>query len=156
MVTVATGMEYKDKIFNLTSENKHLIGFAEKVNDFFDKQTLPIIEECVSNITQKIIELGNESPITHFISESHEDLNLFEQISLVAMDGDLPLYPEVMMVISNFCEDEIKLLNEHDRFIISHRYRDFDEDDYNPVQEVEDAFVEYASNYTNDKLSEYR
>lgn len=152
MTTVTTDMDHKDKIFNLTSENKHLIDFAEKVNKFFDKQTPPIIEKCVSNISQKIIDLGNESPMTHFVSESYEDLNLFEQISFVAMDGDLPLYPEVMMMISNFCEDEIKLLNEHDRFIISHRYRDFDEDNYDIAQEIEDAFVEYASNYTNDKL----
>lgn len=151
-----TTINQETTIYNLTSENKHLINFAEKVNDFFDKQTLPIIKKCVSNITQKIIDLGNESPMTHFVSESYEDLNLFEQISLVAMDGDLPLYSEVMMMIRNFCEDEIKLLNEHDRFIMSYRYRDFDEDDYNPVQEVKDAFVEYASNYTNDKLSEYR
>lgn len=156
MTTATTNMEYSDTIFNLSSENKHLIDFADKVNDFFDKQTPAIIERCVSNITKKITELGNDSPITHFVSESYEDLNLFEQISLVAMVGDLPLFPEVMMMISNFCEDEIKLLNEHDRFIISHRYRDFDEDSYSAVQELENAFVEYASNYTNEKLSEYR
>lgn len=154
MTEITTNIDLETKVFNLTSENKELLAFAEQTNKFFERQTLTILEKCVTSIVAKIVELGNKSDSTSFLS--HEDLNLFEQISLVALEGDLPIYPEVMLMITNFCEAEIKLLNEHDRFIISHRYRDFDEDQYSPVQGLEDTFVEYTTNYTNEKLSEYR
>lgn len=154
MIEVTTDIDLETKVFNLTSENKELQDFAEQTNKFFEKQTPAILAKCVISIVAKIVELGNESNSTRFLP--HEDINLFEQISLVALEDDLPIYPEVMIMITNFCDAEIKLLNEHDRFIVSHRYRDFDEDQYSPVQELEDAFIEYASNYTNDALSEYR
>lgn len=138
----------------LDIETKELLSFAEKTNRFFESQTPAILQKCVSNMVAKITQLGEESHIANFLP--NEGLNLFEQISLVALEGDLPIYPEVVQMIRNFCDAEIKLLNELDRFIISHRYRDFDEDQYSPVQELENAFVEYVTNYTNEKLSEYR
>lgn len=153
MTEITTNIDLETKVFNLTSENKHLLDFAEKTNKFFENQTPAILDKCVANIVRKIKELGQESPNTRFRTE---DLNLFEQISLVAMEGDILLYPEVMMMINNFCVAEVKLLNEHDKLIISHRYRDLDEEEYSGEEELENAFVEYASNYTNDKLSEYR
>lgn len=143
-------------IFNLTSENKHLHDFAKEVNAFFDKQASPIIAKCVANIVIEIEELGRESDLVHFLPEDYSHLTLFEQISLVAMPGDLHIYPAVVLMIRNFCENEINILDEHDKFIMSHRYRDFDEDTFCPAQELENAFVEYATNYTNEKLSEYR
>lgn len=154
MTEVTTNTDLESKVFNLTSENNELLDFAEKINEFFDSQTPAILKKCVANIVTKITQLGEECDLATFLP--HEDLNLFEQISFVALEGDLPIYPEVMVMITNFCDAEINLLNEHDRFIVSHRYRYFDEDRYSPVQELEDAFIEYASNYTNDKLSEYR
>ena len=154
MPETMTKNEQETILFNLTEENKHLLNFAEKTNKFFEEQTSIIQGKCVANIVNHMTQLRKESDLVSFLS--YEDLNLFEQISLVALEGNLPNYPEVMFAITSFCEAEIKLLDESDKFIVSHRYRNFDKSQYSPIQELENAFIEYATNYTNDKLSEYR
>ena len=154
MTEIKTKNEQEIILFDLTEENKHLLDFAKKTNRFFEKQTSIILEKCVANIVKDMTQLGKGSDLASFLP--YDDLNLFEQISIVTFEGNLLTYPEVMFAITSFCEAEIKLLDESDTFIVSHRYRDFDESQYNPIQELKNAFIEYATNYTNDKLSEYR
>ena len=153
-----TKIAYQEKmeleIQNLLSDKNRMRKDIREMERFFEKLSTPIIQKCIFRITRELRQLGEVAPGIKFLGDDLDHLDLFEQISLVALPGDLDLYVDAEILIRDFSQNEYDNMSEDNKCILNHQ--NIDNGAYCPVQQIQNDFIEYVTNYTNEKLTEYR
>ena len=125
-----------------------------EMESHFKKQAEKLLKQCSFRMAHKLRQLGIDAPETKFLADDYDSLNLFEQISLVAEQGDLHIYPGLMDLLQTMSSNEWKNLTDDEHFVLEHQ--DVEDEEYDGAINIQNHFVDYATNYTNKKLEEYR
>lgn len=110
-------------------------------------------------MARNIRVLGKECPYAKILDDRDDtyiDLDMFEQVSLVAMEGHLDCYPHILTMIYKLAKSEYGNLTDDEKFILNHQGLGSEHKPYCAIEDIESNFIQYAANYTNKKLSEYR